>query len=153
MNKPSTNQRILVAFDASTHSHAALETALQLAIKLEAELIGLFVEDINLFHLTGLPCAIELRFPFAKEAQPDAARLARELKIRAQQTQALLADLAEQAQVRWSFQVVRGNLTAELLAAATEADWLLLGSSSFARQKEALQKLLKQANPGVRLVV
>ena len=152
MSGQTSGKRILVAFDASAHNQAALEAALRLAAKLEAELIGLFVEDINLFHLTGLPCAIEIRFPLAREEQPDAARIERELKIHAQQLQEKLAALAERAQVRWSFQVVRGKLTAELLAAAAEADWLLLGSSSMARQKATIRALLEKENRGTRLV-
>lgn len=152
MNTPVHSQRILVVFDASTHSRKTLELALQMAVKLNAELIGLFIEDINLFRLTALPCALEIRFPLAMETQPEATRLARELKVRAQQTQETLAALAEQSQVRWSFQVVRGHLKAELLAAAAEVNWLLLGSSSFARQKAVIQKLLEQENPAVQLI-
>lgn len=148
----TSNKRILVAFDASTQNRLTLETALQLATKLEAELIGLFIEDINLFQLTGLPCAIEIRFPYGMEEQPDASRIERELKIRAQQTQEMLAALAERAQVRWSFQVVRGNLTTELLTAAAGADWLLLGSSGFARHKVTIRKLLEQEKHNVQLI-
>ena len=48
-------RRILVAVDASPHSLAALDAALRLAADLEAEIIGLFVEDINLLRLAGMP--------------------------------------------------------------------------------------------------
>ncbi|MBK7177644.1 MAG: universal stress protein [Chloroflexi bacterium] len=56
-------QRILVALDASPHSLAALEAAIDLAERLDAELQGLFVEDINLLRLAQLPFARELRYP------------------------------------------------------------------------------------------
>ena len=55
-------RRILVALDASTHSLAALETAAGLAARLEAELVGLFVEDINLLRAAELPFARETSF-------------------------------------------------------------------------------------------
>ena len=54
-------RRILVAVDASPHSLAALDAALRLAADLEAEVIGLFVEDINLLRLAGMPFASEVR--------------------------------------------------------------------------------------------
>ncbi len=45
-----TIRRILVALDASPHSQAALEAASDLADALKAELVGIFVEDVNLFE-------------------------------------------------------------------------------------------------------
>ena len=58
-------RRILVAVDASTHSLAALEAASVLAEVLNAELVGIFVEDINLLRLAGLPFAREVRYQSA----------------------------------------------------------------------------------------
>ena len=51
-------RRILIALDASTHSLAALDAAAEMAANMQAELIGLFVEDENLLHLSykaGIP--------------------------------------------------------------------------------------------------
>ena len=48
-----TIRRILVALDASPHSQAALQAASELAAALKAELVGIFVEDVNLLHLAG----------------------------------------------------------------------------------------------------
>ena len=60
---PQAN-RILVALDASPQSEAALRAAAELAALLEAELEGLFVEDINLLHLCGLPFGREIRLVY-----------------------------------------------------------------------------------------
>ena len=57
-----TIRRILVALDASRHSLAALEAASELAEALKAELVGIFVEDVNLLYLAGLPFAREVRY-------------------------------------------------------------------------------------------
>ena len=47
-------RRILVALDTSPHSQAAMEAAIELAARFEAELAGMFVEDVNLLRrLTG----------------------------------------------------------------------------------------------------
>ncbi|MGD8821809.1 MAG: universal stress protein, partial [Anaerolineales bacterium] len=60
---PTRVERILVAVDASSHSRAALEAAAELAASLEVELVGIFVEDINLMRLAELPIAVEIETP------------------------------------------------------------------------------------------
>ena len=54
--------RILVPLDASENSLTALDTAAELAAVLDAELEGLFVEDINLLQLCDFPFAREVSF-------------------------------------------------------------------------------------------
>jgi nucleotide-binding universal stress UspA family protein len=124
-------RRILVALDVSRHSLAALEAAAELAARFKAELAGLFVEDINLLRLAGLPFAREIRYPSAAIQEIESPRLERELKVQAEQARRAVAAAAEQVQVAWSFRVVRGQVTAEVLAAALEADLLSLGLASW----------------------
>ena len=52
---PGRSERVVVALDSSPQSEKALRAAVELATLLDAELEGLFVEDINLMHLCGLP--------------------------------------------------------------------------------------------------
>jgi nucleotide-binding universal stress UspA family protein len=122
-----TIRRILVALDASSHSLAVVEAAVELAARLEAELLGLFVEDIELLRLADSPYARELLYPSAKEVP--LSRTSMEAKLRAQSEQArkALVASAERSQVRCSFRIVRGEVTSEILAAASEADLLALG--------------------------
>jgi K+-sensing histidine kinase KdpD len=56
-NPVLTIRRILVALDASPDSLAALKTAADLARRMEAELMGLFVEDIELLRMADSPYA------------------------------------------------------------------------------------------------
>ncbi len=124
-------QRIVVALDASPHSLAALEAAVALAADLQAELLGLFVEDADLLRLAGLSFAQELGLYSATPRPLDEPRLERELRARACRAEQALAALADRAQVRWSFRVVRGTISAELLAAAAEADLISLGRTGW----------------------
>ena len=128
--------RILVALDASTHSMAALAAAVQLAAAMEAELEGLFVEDINLLRLAGLPFAREVRHTASLEAL-DSLRMERALKAQAAQAREALAAAAQRAQVQWSFRVVRGQVTQEVLAAAARADLVTLGKQGRSRSPGA----------------
>lgn len=123
-------RRILVALDASTHSLAALEAAAKLAAQMEAELLGLFVEDINLLQLAELPFAQEMSRLFTAGQQVDKLKMERALRVQAEQARQALAITAEQMRVRWSFRVVRGQVISEILTAALEADLLSLGKIS-----------------------
>src|SRR6516165_4867430 len=128
--------RILVALDASTHSMAALAAAVQLAAAMEAELEGLFVEDVNLLRLAGLPFAREVRHTASLEAL-DSLRMERALKAQAAQAREALAAAARRAQVQWSFRVVRGQVAQEVLAAAAQADLVTLGKQGRSRSPGA----------------
>ena len=125
-------RRILVALDASTQSLAALAAAVELAAAMEAELEGLFVEDVNLLRLAGLPFAREVRHTASLEAL-DSPRMERALKAQATQAREALAAAATRAQVHWSFRVVRGEVAREVLQAASEADLLTLGKQGRSR--------------------
>jgi len=120
-------RRILVALDSSPHSLAALEAAVDLAASVEAELAGLFVEDIELLRMADSPFARELLYPSATAAPVNRATMERKLRAQSEQARAALAAAAQRAQVPWSFRTVRGQVTPEVLAAAGEADLLAMG--------------------------
>jgi len=61
----------------------------------------------------------------------DSLRMERELKIRGEQARQALAAAAARAQTPWSFHIARGDVTAEILAAALEADLVLLGKAGW----------------------
>lgn len=133
MNEKEDTQpvrRILVALDASPHSLTALAAAARLAQELQAALMGLFVEDVNLLKLAQLPFAQEIHYPRATTQKLDAPLMEKRLREQADQAKESLRQIAEQASLAWSFRVSRGAVTAELLAAAVEADLLVLGRIS-----------------------
>ena len=145
-------KRILLALDASAHSRRALETAVALAARERAELIGFFVEDINLFRMAELASVRELQFPAAVEARIDRERLARELRVRALELCGLLAEAAERAQIAWSFQIVRGQPARELATAAAAVDALLLASRELLARETAIRQALEERCCAARLL-
>ncbi|MFW5810637.1 MAG: universal stress protein, partial [Thermodesulfobacteriota bacterium] len=62
MTEQHTIRRILVALDASPASLEGLKTAAELAERLNAELYGLFVEDIDLLRAVELPFVTEIGY-------------------------------------------------------------------------------------------
>jgi nucleotide-binding universal stress UspA family protein len=123
-------RRIVVGLDASPHSLAALEAAADLAARLEAELVGMFVEDINLLRLAELPFAREVGTFSGTRRRLDLSQVERQLRAQAERARRALAMHADRVQVRWSFQVTRGGVAPELLTGASDADLVVLGRTS-----------------------
>ncbi len=122
-------RRILVALDASPHSRAALDLAVQLAARLEADLEGLFVKDENLIRAAQLPFAEEVRTHAVSKALSD-RRVQRQLRRQADQAEAVLQEATEQSPVSHDFRVVEGQVIRQLLRAAEETDLVALGKTS-----------------------
>jgi len=118
---------IAVAIDCSPHSKASLEAAAEMASRLKAELIGIFVEDINLLHMAGLPFAEEIRLYSTEKL--DTAQLERLLRHQAQQAREMLEHTAQPRTLRHTFRVLRGLVPEQVMQAALEADMLVLGRS------------------------
>jgi len=123
-------RRILVALDASGASLAALDAAAQLAATLEAEIEALFVEDVDLLHLAGLPFAREAGVAFAPARRMASADMERALRAQAARAQRALEQAAARVSVRCTFRVERGPVAATLLAAAAAADLVAVGLSA-----------------------
>jgi len=123
-------RRILVALDASPASLTALETAAELATALGAELLGLFVEDINLVRLATLSFSHEVGLFSGTRRQVNSISIERQLRVQAGRARHALASVSERSQVSWSFRVARGAVAAELLAAAMDADLVILGKTA-----------------------
>lgn len=130
-------RRILVALDASTHSLAALEAASRLAAELRAELLGLFVEDVDLLQVAALPFTRTMSAQTRGEQPLDPATMERALRVRAAQARAALAATAERRQVRWSFRIARGEIIDEVLSEAGRCDLVTLGKTSKASVRRA----------------
>lgn len=135
MTNPESDQpairRILIALDASPHSIAALQAAAELAASLEAELVAVFVEDINLVRLASLEVAIEVGQVSGRVRRIDERRIVYELRGRAEQARRAVSRIAGQQGVKWSFHVVRGPIDRELLQRASEADLVILGRTGW----------------------
>lgn len=129
-------RRILVALDASRHSLAALEAAVKLAAKMNAELLGLFVEDAALLRLAEIPCARELLYFSAAEVPLSRASMESRLRVQSEQARKALAAAAQRAQVEWSFRTVRGDVSSEVLAAASDVDLLAMGKGGWSLDRK-----------------
>ncbi|NCA68970.1 MAG: universal stress protein [Sphingobacteriia bacterium] len=120
-------RRIAVALDATPHSLGGLALVAGIAAALNAEIEGVFVEDTELIRLAGLPFLREFRAVTRGESLLDAERLQRELRAAARQVRAQLERSATELGIAWSFRIWRGDLEAEILGAAHDAELFALG--------------------------
>ena len=115
-------RRIAITLDAFELSAEALEQAVRLAELMDAQLEGIFVEDIDLIQIAELPFLREVRTISRSEDAINPSRMEQELRALARRAERLLGEHATRHNVAWSFRIWRGSIDTELLAADIEAD-------------------------------
>ncbi|MFZ0693692.1 MAG: universal stress protein [Alphaproteobacteria bacterium] len=133
-------RRILVAFNPMTPGTALLDTAVDFARHIQAELDALFVEDTELMRLAELPFVHELSLPGGTLKPLDIAEIEREWRARAANMRQALEARAQESAIRCSFRVVRGRMDTEVRAAADTADLVMLDRSGGAVTRHARLK-------------
>ncbi len=123
-------KKVLVGVDASRHSLAALEVALDIAGQ-RAEFHGLFVEDIGLLRLAGLPFARAISFPSGLACRLERVEVERELRLTAARAREAFIRLVARQVEAFAFRTRRGEVASEVVAASREVDLVVLGKSSW----------------------
>ena len=142
-------KRILIALDASQQSLLALDIAAEIATKFQAELIGIYVEDINLVRLADFPFSREIGRFSANSRSFDALQIQRLMHAHARYIQRNLSDTARRTKLRWSMQIMRGSISDELLTAAQASDLIVLGKTGWSGRREpgsTVQTILNRTN-------
>ncbi|MCK5359582.1 MAG: hypothetical protein KAJ95_03095, partial [Gammaproteobacteria bacterium] len=120
---------------ASLQSSEAMQAAAELAASLQAELEGIFIEDINLIRLAELPFTREIRPATMTEETVNLQRMEQELRSLARQEQKKLELIAREKGISCSFRVRRGQIKTELMEAVTEVDVLTLCRPGYVSEK------------------
>jgi hypothetical protein len=118
-------RRIVVALGASRECRIVVEASAELAARLRAELLGLFVEDVNLLRMAALPFTrVVGRGPLSSEVT--ITMVERTFRQAAAETRAFFEAAVTRQPVQWSFRVVRGVPVRELSTAAEAEDLLIV---------------------------
>ena len=115
-------RRIVVTLGSAEPGRPDLDIAVRLAAVLGAELEGVFVEDINLIRLSGLPFLREVRACSLVEEVISTESMQRDLRALARQAERMLQQAAQTMGVGCSFRVWRGPTAVETLSTSFEAD-------------------------------
>src|SRR5262245_27766271 len=122
--------RILLTLDGSCDDTDCLTIAVELAARLEVDLAGLFVEDLNLLRCAALPFVHQVS-PLTATPHPfDQEEAERVLRRFASRVERQLAAAAEQRRVKWSFQVVRGLVGQVVTSASEENDLVAIAETA-----------------------
>lgn len=127
MSHPASGiHRILLALSGAGDELALIDAAADLAATLEAELIALFVEDIDLLRASRLPSMWEMGRHSAQLRRLRADSTVRLLQAAARRSEQALHRAAEARSLRYSFRILQGKPLDTLLAQASTLDLVLL---------------------------
>jgi len=121
-----STKRILVALDSSPDSALSLGMATTLAAQIEAQIETLFIEDVELVRLAGLPFAAEFDRLSGVESALNLAELNHTLQKRAEKMRALVQSLSKDKNIYANFKVVRGHYIAEAMQREAEILFMML---------------------------
>jgi len=114
-------RRIVIEVGPAQPGEEALQAAAALAARARGELLGVFIEDPELFDYAALPIAQEIGLASAARRPLDTEALARLLRAQAAEAERRLARAAQAQSVAWQFRVQREAAAAALMDAALEA--------------------------------
>ncbi len=118
-------RRVILAQNVVSRDTRTIGTAVELAARLGAQVLGLFLEDPNLMRWADLPVAQQVS-PWGDSV--DRERFAAQLRVLSTQAQAELEATAQRLGVPWSSMVLRGAL--QELAQETSDDLWIIGTAS-----------------------
>ncbi len=119
-------RRILVVLDSTPESLLSVDSVAALAARLEAEMLGLFIEDINLVRLAEHPEIGTLGTVSAGLQPARKGALRRSLKVQVAESRSAVENAARRRSVKSSFEVRRGQMAAEVVASAESADLVII---------------------------
>ena len=118
----------MVMLGSIESDRAALEALSALAGRNPADILGMFVEDIELLSLAELPIAREYCLLTHVERHLQIPDIERQFRIQARAAQQALAEIAGRLGSTLSFRTVRGITTTLLRDALAETDVMLFGA-------------------------
>lgn len=121
--------RVLVPLGPSPEEGATVALAAALAGLLRAELLVLYVEDLDLTHALALPFTREVVATSGELRAPTARDLELDWRSHAGRLRRALAHAAAKDRVHWRLQIRRGRLESEVADAASAGDLVLLAGT------------------------
>ncbi|MCR8913383.1 universal stress protein [Marinobacter panjinensis] len=144
--------RVLVLIDGSRMSYAALEAAADIAGKRGADILGVFVEELNLVRSAGYGFSREVGSVSGISRPFDPGILEQRMRRLADHARAALAGAVKQRGGKAALSIARGRVIDEVLAIAGPDDLLVLGRTGWsspagARLGSTARGLIRQS-PG-----
>lgn len=129
--QPTPRGRILVLIDGSRLSYAALEAAADIAGKRNADILGIFVEELNLVRSAGYGFSREVGSASGISRPFDPGMLEQRLHRLVDHARVALAAAVRLHGGKAALRVARGRVIDEVLALAGPDDLLVLGRAGW----------------------
>ena len=123
------SNRFWLPWMGSPSSMSALENGVELAVRLNAQLVGLFVEDINLLRATQLPFTREVSFVVPEFRRLDMLQLERQLRAQAGRVRQIMERITRGEKGVGTVPCHPGIVADEILRAGNDAELLMLGKT------------------------
>jgi nucleotide-binding universal stress UspA family protein len=134
-NRNRKINRILVALDDSSKAIDLLHAAADLALELEAELIGLFVEDVDLLNAADLPIFRDINLSSRTRRKVDRIQIERVLHQRVTKIRAEVERIRQERPLDLKLTITRGTVANEIQKAAADADMVIMSRSTMSSQR------------------
>jgi hypothetical protein len=119
-------RRVIVGLRSAKQLAPSIEAATTLAQVIEAELVGLFVEDEAVIDLAGLPFAQALSVGASEPTQLEPNTILKAFSLAATEMKRKLSINAQRARLKWSFTCQRGEWRQTVQAVARREDFVVL---------------------------
>ena len=136
--------RVVLAADAGSYSVTSVSLAVAMASAVGSLLQGLFVEDEDLLQITGLPCAREITLTTATERGTSREQMQRSLRLVAHQFKQTLQQQAQDLQVTWRFDTMRGRVRDIGLQPESDVAYTILANASMHRLSSTRPQLARK---------
>jgi len=129
MSESSQTMRVVALLDDSRQSQAALAAAVALADQVSAELVALFIEDLDLLRCTAFPFSFEVGASTGLARPLELPELEASLGRQVQRITRAREQAVAGRELPHRLQVSRGQVVSEALAEAAPGDVLVLGKA------------------------
>lgn len=153
LRKTGRRPRIVLGLRAGSEFDQSVGAATILATAIEAEILGLFVQEEAMLDFAGLPFAQVSKFATAKTVPLTPRSMAAAMARSAEMCRRALSTHADRARIRWSFNIERGELPLTLRGNVAAGDFLVLSGIGHGFGAAQLIDELRMMPSGIRGVV
>ncbi len=138
---------------SASNAEKAMAAAAVLARVIEAQIVGLFVQEENMVELAEFPFARVLDFDSPKPREVSRQLMQQAYARRAAICRQVLSSHAEKARVSWSFSTQQGNVSAKVEEVAGSGDYVVLSGETFGTGVHSLVRAARTVPAFVKGVV
>jgi hypothetical protein len=122
-------RRVVIALESGCENLNALQMAAEMAVRMKAELHGLFFEDMRLLSAAALPFIRQVSLHPAGSHPLDPADIETELRAMGLRLRRHLEEFATRLRLPWSFETVRGDRSS-VISAIEDTDVLVVETAT-----------------------